>query len=226
MGVIHKGGQFTSKELAMKDSEAIKPGMLMSIDTGGTPDEWAKHASEGGNAQPFFADAAPHLATDATAYVDSDVIVGILGGAGVRVRGILDQNETVKTGDALQSGAAAGTLRKLVVGNNGGVVGTEIAGGSAGDHTVTAIALGDRLVAVFHISTKASIATLDDITSEFSVLAGKINNDGGTDTASDQLMIFYEDASAAAVPGRIVGYADERVTTGSSENKNINLWTV
>lgn len=65
-------------------------------------------------------------------------------------------------------------------------------GGSAGDHTLAGVALGDRLVFVGHISTKASIATLADITSEFTISAtDTLNNGGGTDTSSDQLFVFY-----------------------------------
>lgn len=68
-----------------------------------------------------------------------------------------------------------------------------IDGGAAGDHTVTGIAVGDALVIVLHISTKASIATMADLTSEFTVAAGKITNATGTDTSNDQLLLFYED---------------------------------
>lgn len=68
-----------------------------------------------------------------------------------------------------------------------------IDGGSAGDHTVTGIAVGDRLIAVIELATKASIATATDLTSEFTVAAGKINNDGGTATTNDQLMVIYHD---------------------------------
>lgn len=68
-----------------------------------------------------------------------------------------------------------------------------IDGGAAGDHTVSGIAVGDTLVMVLHITTKASIATMADLTSEFTVAAGKITNSAGTDTTNDQLLIFYED---------------------------------
>ena len=68
-----------------------------------------------------------------------------------------------------------------------------IDGGAAGDHTVTGIAVGDNLVMVLHITTKAAIATMADLTSEFTVGADKINNTDGTATTDDQLLIFYED---------------------------------
>lgn len=76
----------------------------------------------------------------------------------------------------------------------GGVVKAAIIdGGAAGDHTVTGIAVGDSLVIVLHISTKAAIATMANLTSEFTVAADKINNAAGTDTSNDQLLLFYED---------------------------------
>lgn len=69
-----------------------------------------------------------------------------------------------------------------------------IAGGAAGDHTVTGIAVGDELIFVAHISTAAAIATMADLTSEFTISAANtINNAAGTETASDQLLVFYND---------------------------------
>jgi predicted RecA/RadA family phage recombinase len=70
----------------------------------------------------------------------------------------------------------------------------QLAGGAAGAHTVTGIALGDRLIAVQHWSTAAAIATVADLTSEFSITAADtIDNTAGTATTSDQLIVFYED---------------------------------
>lgn len=69
-----------------------------------------------------------------------------------------------------------------------------INGGSAGNHTVTGIASGDEIIFVAHISTAASVATIADLTSEFSITgANTINNAAGTDTTSDQLWVFYND---------------------------------
>lgn len=71
---------------------------------------------------------------------------------------------------------------------------TLLDGAAAGDHTLAAITTADTLVFVGHISTKASIATLADLTSEFSVAAGKITNAAGTDTTDDQLLVIWHDA--------------------------------
>ncbi len=70
----------------------------------------------------------------------------------------------------------------------------QLAGGAAGAHTVTGIAIGDRLIAVQHWSTAAAIATVADLTSEFSITAANtIDNTAGTATTSDQLIVIYED---------------------------------
>ena len=70
----------------------------------------------------------------------------------------------------------------------------QVAGGSAGAHTVTGIAIGDRLIAVQHWTTAAAIATVADLTSEFSISAANaIDNTSGTDTTNDQLIVIYED---------------------------------
>lgn len=68
-----------------------------------------------------------------------------------------------------------------------------IAGGSAGNHTLAAIAVGDEILTVLHVSTAASIATAADLTSEFSAGAGLINNAAGTDTSNDQLWVSWID---------------------------------
>lgn len=65
-----------------------------------------------------------------------------------------------------------------------------IAGGAAGNHTVTGIATADNLVMVLH-NTAGVFA---DLTSEFIISAANtINNAAGTDTSSDQLLVIYQD---------------------------------
>lgn len=69
-----------------------------------------------------------------------------------------------------------------------------VAGAVAGNHTVTGIAVGDEIVFVGHFSTLAAIATLADLTSEFTVdSADTIDNTAGTDTSSDQLQVIWID---------------------------------
>lgn len=85
-----------------------------------------------------------------------------------------------------------------------------IAGGSAGNLTVTGIATTDRLVSVTVLdrdSTAANI-TLADLTSEFSITAtNTINNAGGTSTTGNALLVVYETANP--VRGRALQAASE-----------------
>ena len=70
------------------------------------------------------------------------------------------------------------------------VYSTVIAGGSAGDHTVTGINTGDTLVAVLHLDMGGNAET--DLTSQFTISAADtINNAAGTDTSSDTLIVTY-----------------------------------
>ena len=76
----------------------------------------------------------------------------------------------------------------------GAVRTTIIAGGAAGDHTVTGIEVGDALRAVLHIDGTDASETYDDLTIEFSITgADTINNTGGTDTTGGGLVVVYED---------------------------------
>lgn len=71
-----------------------------------------------------------------------------------------------------------------------------IAGGAAGNHTVTGIAVGDTLVGVIRLDRDATAANINitAITSEFSVSAtNTINNTGGTNTTGDSLLVLYQD---------------------------------
>lgn len=68
-----------------------------------------------------------------------------------------------------------------------------IAGGAAGDHTVSGIKVGDELVSVLHYTAGAALA---DLTSEFSISAADtINNATGTATTGDQLLVTWLDKS-------------------------------
>lgn len=69
-----------------------------------------------------------------------------------------------------------------------------IAGGAAGDLTVTGIGSGDQLLAVIRLNRDATAANIDlsNVTSEFSVTAANtINNTGGTNTTGDALMVVW-----------------------------------
>jgi len=76
-----------------------------------------------------------------------------------------------------------------------------VAGGAAGNHTVTGIAVGDALRSVLKLDfTLAEGApnvrtwSVADLTSEFTVTAtDTINNAGGTDTTGAILVVVFED---------------------------------
>lgn len=110
----------------------------------------------------------------------------------------LDGKTTGKLFGFLMEGVTSGateTVKVLpVIGLKYNLNTSVIAGGAAGDHTVTGIALGDEIVAVLEFATAASIATLTDRTAEFTITAADtINNTGGTATTSDSLLVIWVD---------------------------------
>ncbi len=65
-----------------------------------------------------------------------------------------------------------------------------IAGGSAGDHVVTGIKVGDVINEVLEQDGTSGILT--DLTAEFEITAkDTINNTGGTDTTGDFLIVRF-----------------------------------
>jgi hypothetical protein len=88
-------------------------------------------------------------------------------------------------------GAAAVTKPKLA----GAFLKVALADGTGvgADVTVAGVAVGDELVFVGAFATKASIATLNDRTSEYAIQAGGLDKAAGTDETGNQLMIIYLD---------------------------------
>jgi hypothetical protein len=79
----------------------------------------------------------------------------------------------------------------------GTIKATLIAGGAAGNHTVTGIQTTDNLVAVLQVDATDASETYADLTSEFTISAADtINNAGGTNTTGCGLLVVYEDRSA------------------------------
>lgn len=64
---------------------------------------------------------------------------------------------------------------------------------SATDVTVSGMAVGDELVSVLALTTKAAITSLADRTSEYAVGAGKLVKAAGTNETSNQLIIVWND---------------------------------
>lgn len=72
-----------------------------------------------------------------------------------------------------------------------------VAGGSAGDFTITGIKVGDSLMSVMGfilVEGGPNALTILNLTSEFTITAdGTINNDGGTTSAAGMLFVVYAD---------------------------------
>ena len=102
-------------------------------------------------------------------------------------------------------GALSVTAAKLalaIVGGSHMVAGAlkivTIAGGAAGNLTVTGIATDDKLVAVIVLDRDGTAAniTLATLTSEFTITAtNTINNTAGTSTSGDAVIVVYWDVS-------------------------------
>ena len=89
-------------------------------------------------------------------------------------------------------GSAAVTKAKL---GTGFIKGALIAGGAAGNHTVTGIATADALIQVLYfVGAGTDVTDVSDLTSEFTISAANtINNTGGTATTGGKLQVFYQD---------------------------------
>ncbi len=77
---------------------------------------------------------------------------------------------------------------------------TVIAGGAAGNHTVTGIATTDHLIGVNHLVGDGTQLTgaANNLTSEFTISAANtIDNTGGTATTNGVLIVTYFDTTGA-----------------------------
>jgi hypothetical protein len=63
----------------------------------------------------------------------------------------------------------------------------------AGSTDTVSITSSDTILAAWHVSTAAAVATIADITSEVSVPATGYVECSTTDTTSDQLIVFWHD---------------------------------
>lgn len=118
---------------------------------------------------------------------------GLTGGGGSAFAVNVDNSTLEVAADAVKVKADGITKLELA---GGFLKATVIAGGAAGDHTVTGIASGDELVLVARLSREAVAADIDlsSITGEFTISAtNTINNASGTDTTGDALLVMYLD---------------------------------
>lgn len=137
---------------------------------------------------------------DALYYVDADVGDG---------SGFLSKKDTGRFAGTALATVASGTTSKIsvMIGRGEGAVTSTtvqqtipagfvkvnlVNGGAVGNFNVTGIGPGDELVFVGRYSTAAEIATLTDVTSQFSITgANTINNAGGTVTTGDLLQVIW-----------------------------------
>jgi len=104
-----------------------------------------------------------------------------------------------KVGRVTRQVLAAGGVGWMLVdadawagGNAASIVQTIIAGGAAGNHTVTGIKTTDTLVAVIEMDFTDASETGADLLSEFTISAANtINNAAGTDTTGGFLLVTY-----------------------------------
>lgn len=67
-----------------------------------------------------------------------------------------------------------------------------VAGGAAGDITVAAIKVGDELnEVIYFVGAGVAVTNVSDLTAEFTVAAGKINNTGGTASTGGNLLVRW-----------------------------------
>ncbi len=115
--------------------------------------------------------------------------------AALRTRQKADAARLLDLGSAASDSESA-FLQPIVVGSGIGGGGflkkALIAGGAAGDRTVTAIKADDELVQVLQfVGAGVALTDIVDLTSEFTVATGKINNTAGTATTGDKLLVLW-----------------------------------
>ena len=111
-----------------------------------------------------------------------DVRVGLHANYGTLVDGMVDA-------DAIADGAV--TKPKLTTGFLKVAL---IAGGAAGNHTVTGIATADALITVLHLPNAGAVDDIADLTAQFTISAANtINNTGGTASTDGKLLVIYQD---------------------------------
>jgi len=90
-------------------------------------------------------------------------------------------------------------LARGIIGSIDSIKFALIAGGAAGDHTITGIEVGDELISIEYlisvtILAVSVIASDNNLTSQFTISADNtINNTGGTNTSAGILRVMWID---------------------------------
>lgn len=154
----------------------------------------------------------------ALATAPTDLSIGVTGRykgnavEGERIDVIRDDFCEVEFGGTVTRGQAltSDSTGRAVAAIPAALAQTLIAGGAAGNHTVTGIATTDTLVSVLRLdATDASEAYADD-TAEYTISAANtINNTGGTASSGCGLLVTYRKP-----PTRVIGYAEVSAVVG------------
>lgn len=99
------------------------------------------------------------------------------------------------TGAVTEAKIGAGAVTKDKLGT-GFLKVALVAGGAAGNFTVTGIATADSLITVLHLPNAGAVDDIADLTAEFSIAsANTINNTGGTASTGGLLLVIYQDVA-------------------------------
>ena len=143
-------------------------------------------------------EAARLVTADGQAPVAGGHVLGptyTAGQAGQRIAVTALGIAQVTAAEAIAAGqaVAADAEGKAVVAAEGGTQSALIDGGAAGELDLAAIGANDTLIVVIQLSKDNAKGVEDaaDLTSEFSVAAGTIDNTGGTATTGDKLLVLW-----------------------------------
>ena len=158
-------------------------------------------------------EAARLVTADGQAPVAGGHVLGptyTAGEAGERIAVTALGIAQVTAAEAIAAGQAVATDAegKAVVAAEGGAHSALIDGGAAGELDLAAIGANDTLIVVIQLSKDNAKGVEDaaDLTSEFSVAAGAIDNTGGTATTGDKLLVIWQTQGATPV-GRALSAA-------------------
>lgn len=195
MFIVEKADADTSGKpaqlIASEDNEGSETSLASDIE-----ELTGLNTNSGNVGDPVYLDATTAGSWTLTAPSGADQLKQIVGRIKVKSAtvGKIVFN-TVKT--EIVSMGSSGLQAKSVLKTKlaGGFSKVTIADGtaSATDVTVSGMAVGDELVSVLALTTKAAITSLADRTSEYAVGAGKLVKAAGTNETSNQLIIVWND---------------------------------
>lgn len=154
------------------------------------------NTNSGNVGDPVYLDATTAGSWTLTAPTGADQLKQIVGRIKVKSEtvGKIVFN-TVKTEIISMGSSGLQAISVLKTKLAGGFSKVTVADGTAAatDVTVSGMAVGDELVSVLALTTKAAITSLANRTSEYAVGAGKLVKAAGTNETDNQLIVFWND---------------------------------